>query len=82
MEKLEIETINKIKELKELETTKKELEELEKEKTNETIVNIPREILLTHFLRHGCQLIKQVNENKVSEKRVRTVEIIKDAIIK
>ena len=39
-------------------------------------------MLLTHFLRHGCQLIKQVNENKVSEKRVRTVEIIKDAIIK
>ena len=39
-------------------------------------------MLLTHFLTHGCQLIKQVNENKVSEKRVRTVEIIKDAIIK
>ena len=39
-------------------------------------------MLLTHFLRHVCQLTKQVNENKVSEKRVRTVEIIKDTIIK
>ena len=45
IEKLEIKRINKIKELKELETTKKGLEELEKEKTNETTVNVPKEML-------------------------------------
>ena len=50
--------IIKIEELKELETTKKWLEELEKWKINETIFNVPREMLLTHLLRHACQLIK------------------------
>ena len=73
--KLEIERINKIKELKELEKTKKGLKELEKEKINEAIVNTPKEMLLTHFLRHACQLIKQGNKKK-SEKCVRVVEIL------
>ena len=38
-------------------------------------------MLLIHFLRHVCQLIK-ANEKKVSEKCFRMVEILKDAIIK
>ena len=42
IENLEIERMNKIKELKELETTKKELEELEIEETNEIIAIIPK----------------------------------------
>ena len=36
-------------------------------------------MLLTHAV---CQLIKQANEKKVSEKYARMVEILKDAIIK
>ena len=32
-------------------------------------------MLLTHFLRHACQLIKQGNKKK-SEKCVRVVEIL------
>ena len=39
-------------------------------------------MLLTHFFRHVCQLIKQVDEKKVCEKCIRMVEILKDAIIK
>ena len=54
IEKLQIERINKIKELKEIETTKKELEELEIEKINETIAIIPKEIFLPYFIRHVC----------------------------
>ena len=49
IEKLEIERIAKIKELKELETTKKELKDLEIEKINETIANIPKETPLPYF---------------------------------
>ena len=45
----EIERINKIKKPKEIETTKKELEELEIWKINETIANIPKEIVLPSF---------------------------------
>ena len=37
-------------------------------------------MLLTHFLRHVRQLIKQGNKKK-SEKCVRVVEILKDVII-
>ena len=48
-EKQEIERINKIKKPKEIETTKKELEELEIWKINETIANIPKEIVLPSF---------------------------------
>ena len=48
-EKQEIERINKIKKPKEVETTKKELEELEIWKINETIANIPKEIVLPSF---------------------------------
>ena len=66
IEKLEIEKINKIKELKELETTKIELEKLEIEKINETIAIAPKVILLPYFLRHVCQLINQAKEKKVS----------------
>ena len=43
---------------------KKRPEELEKEKINETIVNNPKEILLTYFLRHVWQLINQAKEKK------------------
>ena len=38
-------------------------------------------MFLTYFLRHICQLAKQANKEKVSEKCVRMVEILKDAII-
>ena len=48
-EKQEIERINKIKKPKEIETTKKELEKLEIWKINETIANIPKEIVLPSF---------------------------------
>ena len=48
-EKQEIERINKIKKPKEIEATKKELEELEIWKINETIANIPKEIVLPSF---------------------------------
>ena len=53
IEKLEIERINKIKELKELETTattKKELQKVEIEKVNETVAIIPKEILSPYVL--------------------------------
>ena len=58
IQKLEIEKINKMKELEEIETTKKELEEIEK--TNETIeiLKCSKEMLLT----------KQAKEKEVSEK--------------
>ena len=39
-------------------------------------------MLLTYFLRHVCQLIKEANEKQVFEKYVRMIEILKDAIIK
>ena len=58
IEKLEIERIDKIKELKELETTKKEFKDLGIEKINETIANIPKEILLPYFWRYVSQLLK------------------------
>ena len=64
IKKLEIEKINKKKELKELETTRKELQELEIEKINEAIAIIPQEIFLPYFLRHVCQLINQAKGKK------------------
>ena len=68
-----------MKELKELETTKKGLKQLEKEKINETIVNIPRQMHLTRFLKHKKN---QTNKKEVSEKCVRMIEIFKNVIIK
>ena len=36
---------------------------------------------LTYFLRHVCQLIKQAKEKAVSEKCIRTTEILNGVII-
>ena len=49
IEKLEIQRIKKNKKTKGTRNKKKELEELEIEIINETIANIPKEILLTYF---------------------------------
>ena len=54
---------------------------MKKKKINETIINIPKEILLTHFLRHVCQLIKQAKEKEISEKCIRITKTLKDVII-
>ena len=45
------------------------------------MIIILREMLLTYFLRNVFQLIKQAKK-KVSEKCLRTVEILKHAIMK
>ena len=77
---LEMQRINKIKQLR-ARKNKKRTRRTKKRKKNETPFNIPKEMFLTYFLRHICQLAKQANKEKVSEKCVRMVEILKDAII-
>ena len=48
---------------------------------NETIAIIPKETLLTYFLRYVCQLINQAKEIKVSVKCIKITEIFKAIMI-
>ena len=74
LQELEIERINKIKEL---EKKQEKIADI----TKESFI-IPKEIPLPYFLRYVCQLIKQAKEKKVSKKCIKITEILKDVIIK
>ena len=56
------------------------MEELKIEKINEATAIILKEILLPHFLRHVCHLIKQAKEKGVSEKCIRITKILQDVM--
>ena len=84
-----------MKELKDLKTIAREnlerieIEEQEIQKTPQKTANltsklyiVSKKIPLPHFLEDVKELAKQAKENKVSEKRIRTIEIFKNAIIK